>query len=261
MAKKRKVVRTPVQLKPARLRIVGYARVSTDDQALNGVSMDAQERRLRAHAKAHGYTLVGVERDNGTSGKVAPRKRPGLNRALTRIKNGEADGLVFLKLDRLSRSVRDILRLADDAKRKGWHLLSVSEHIDTSTAHGKFTLGVLALLAEMEREQVAERTREGLAEVARQGRARSSRLPFGYRIKGVAKATRLKAGDKRPLVEHRDEMKLLKSMLRLREKGLGAHRIAKWLNEKDRINPRTKRAWTTSTVAAILRTVDRRASL
>src|SRR6185436_9566170 len=148
------------------LRLVGYIRVSTDDQALHGVSLDAQEGRLqahaKAHAKAHGYKLVAVERDEGVSGKVAPARRDGLTKAMAAIQLGYADGLVFLKLDRLSRSVRDILRLADDARRGGWHLVSVSELIDTSTATGKFTLGVLALLAEMERDQIGERTRFGM---------------------------------------------------------------------------------------------------
>ena len=241
------------------MRLIGYVRVSTDDQASHGVSLAAQEQRLRAHAEAHGYILQGVARDEGVSGKVPPLRRPGLRSALEAVNAGAADGLVFLKLDRLSRSVRDILKLADEAKRSGWHLLSVSEHIDTSTAAGKFTLGVLALLAEMERDQLGERTRLGMQQVARENRSRSSRLPFGYRVSGAPEATVMKAGDRRPLVEDASEMRLLRLILRQRAKGLGAQRIAKGLNSKDRGNPRTKKPWTTSTVAAILRTAARRA--
>jgi len=242
-------------------RLVGYVRVSTDEQATNGVSMDAQRSRLRAHAKAHGYSLVAIESDNGTSGKVPPRKRDGLQRALAMIDGGDADGLVFLKLDRLSRSVRDILQMADEAKRAEWDLLSVSENIDTATATGKMILTVLAALAEMEREQLGERTRMGMDQVAREGRARSRFLPFGYRVSGAAKATTVRAGDTRRLTEHPEEMVILKRMLRLRASGDGAYRIAGALNAKGIVNPRTKKPWATSTVAAILRTAQRRAAV
>ncbi len=243
------------------LRVIGYERVSTDEQVLQGVSLDAQRVRLKAHAKAHGYELVGIERDNGVSGKVPPSKREGLRRALDLIRAGNADGIVFLKLYRLSRSVRDILKLADDARRGGWHLMSVSEHIDTSTASGKFTLGVLALLAEMERDQVGERTRIGMAQLALEGRVRSRFLPFGFRVEGASRATSVKAGEKRKLVADRRETQILRRMLRLRKSGKGAHLIAKYLNE-DRVgNPRTGKPWTTGTVAAIMRTADRRALL
>ena len=244
---------------PESLRLVGYARVSTEDQATTGVSLAAQEVRLKAHAKAHGYRLLRIETDEGVSGKVPPSRRPGLRRALDAVKDKKADGIAFLKLDRLSRSVRDILSLADDAQRRGSHIVSVHEHIDTSSAAGRFTLGVLALLAQMEREQVGERTVMGMAQVAREGRARSRFLPFGYRIKGADKRTVVKAGDRRQLVEHPAEMRLLRRMQKLRAEGLGARRIARELNAKG-TNPRTGRPWNPSTVAALLRTAKKRAA-
>ncbi|MBK8015119.1 MAG: recombinase family protein [Deltaproteobacteria bacterium] len=234
--------------------MIGYVRVSTEDQAQHGVSLAAQRERLAAHASAHGYDLIGVEGDEGVSGKVDPRKRPGLSRALALVRDGGADGLVFLKLDRLSRSVRDILKLADEAKRRGWHIASVHEHIDTSTASGKFTLGVLALLAEMERDQISERTTMGMQQVAREGRARSRFLPFGHRIEGEPDATTLSSGERRPLVEHAEEMAILRRMIDLKSAGLGAQRIAKTLNAEGTLNPRTGREWTTPNVAGLLRT-------
>lgn len=243
------------------LRIIGYLRVSTEDQARDGVSLDAQRNRLEAHAAAHDYELVRVVADEGVSGKVAPSRRPGLRRVLDDIKGGDADGIAFLKLDRLSRSVRDILKLADRAKRKGWHIISVAEHIDTSSAAGRFTLGVLALLSEMEADQVSERTTLGMAQVARQGRARSRFLPFGYRIEGEPDKTTLTRGDRRPLVEHEHEMALRQTIIELRAKGLGAQRIANHLNSSGQLNPRTCQPWTTPTVAALLRTLQRRALL
>jgi len=244
--------------KPDTLRLVGYVRVSTEDQAVNGVSIDAQRERLEAYATAHGYQLIGIESDNGASGKIPPMKRAGLRRALETIGNGGADGIVFLKLDRLSRSVRDVLDLADAAKRQGWHLVSVQENIDSSTATGKMILTVLAALAEMERDQVSERTKAALDQVAREGRARSSRLPFGYRINGAPKATTVKAGDTRQLVEHPEEIKILTRMMKLYDNDKGARTIAKTLNAQGMINPRKRAPWNPSTVASIIRTVKRR---
>lgn len=139
----------------------------------------------------------------------------------------------------------------------GWRLLSVSENLDTGTAAGRMVVTILAALAQMEREQIGERTSVGMSQVAAEGRARSSRLPFGYRVKGSAD-TRLKAGDRSPLVKHAGEQRVLREMLALRESGLGARRIARTLNEGGVLNPRTGGEWNFGTVASILRTVDRR---
>jgi DNA invertase Pin-like site-specific DNA recombinase len=88
--------------------------------------------------------LVAIETDNGASGSLAPSKRPGLARALARIRSGEADGLLALKLDRISRSTQDVLQLVDDSRRKGWRLVSVAEQLDTGSAAGRLVVTVLA---------------------------------------------------------------------------------------------------------------------
>lgn len=244
----------------APLRLVAYLRVSTSDQVNNGVSLDAQRERLAHHAKAHGYELAAIEADEGVSGKVPPTKRPGLRRALDMIKSGDADGIVCVALSRLSRSVRDILKLADDARRYDWHLLSISEHIDTSTAAGRMVLTVLAALSQMERELVGERTVHALDQIAREGRARSRFIPFGYRVDGAEDATELRAGDTRKLIEHEGEQRILGRIIQLHKhgEGMGARLIARHLNERGMVNPRTGRPWHRSTVSALLRTIRRR---
>ncbi|UCF41683.1 MAG: recombinase family protein, partial [Gemmatimonadota bacterium] len=103
--------------------LVGYCRVSTEEQAREGVSLDAQRKRLAAYCTAHGFELAGVESDEGLSGGVPPAQRPGLTRALEQVRRGEAAGLVVVKLDRLSRSVRDVLDLADSAQCTDWRLV------------------------------------------------------------------------------------------------------------------------------------------
>ena len=236
----------------ATVRLIAYTRVSTTEQAGEGVSLAAQRERLEAYAKAHGFELVELVEEAGVSGKTAPGSRPGLGGALDRIRRGEADGLVAIKLDRISRSVRDVLALADDAQRVGWRLVTVNEALDTGSATGRFTLTILAALAQLEREQVGERTRAALDQVAREGRLRSRHAPFGYRAEAQADA-------KPRLVEAPGEQVILRNILDLDADGFGARRIANTLNQAGTPNPRTLGGWTHGTVAAILRTVDRRA--
>ena len=112
-----RVTRSQPQHRESAMRLVGYVRVSTEEQATEGVSLDAQRERLKAYALAHGAELLAIESDEGVSRKVSPEKRPGLTTALTRVRAGEADGLLVLKLDRLSRTTRDVLDLVDERAR------------------------------------------------------------------------------------------------------------------------------------------------
>jgi DNA invertase Pin-like site-specific DNA recombinase len=235
--------------------MIGYARVSTEEQAREGVSMDAQRERLTAYCTAQGYELVALETDNGASGSITPGKRPGLARALARIRRGEADGLLALKLDRISRSTRDVLDLVDESRRRGWRLVSVAEQLDTGSAAGRLVLTVLAALSQMEREQVAERTRMALAELARQGRARSRFAPFGFRTESGA--SEVVAGTRARLVPHAAEYPLLERMLALRDSGLGATAIARMLTAEG-ITNRSGGNWTRQSVASVLLGFEKR---
>lgn len=225
--------------------VVGYVRVSTDDQATNGISLAEQRRRIRAYATAHGLKVVRIASDEGVSGKTI-RSRPGLLGALEDLADAEATGLVVCKLDRLSRTTTDLLGLVDQANRDGWQLHSIAEHLDTTSSHGRFVVGILSLLAQMEREQTAERTRSALAELKRRGKRISGRPPFGYRFEG---------GD---VVEVAAEQEILARILRLRGEGRGARRIARALNDAWIKNPRTRRWWTHGTIGDLLRTARRR---
>ncbi len=236
-------------------RMVGYCRVSTEEQAREGVSMDAQRERLAAYCTAQGCELVAIETDNGTSGSITPGKRPGLARALACIRRGEAEGLLALKLDRISRCTRDVLDLVDDSRRKGWRLVSVAEQLDTGSAAGRLVVTVLAALAEMEREQVGERTRFALAEVARQGRGRSRFTPYGWRTaEGNAE---VRKGDRGRLVRHTEEQRVLRRMLRLRDGEHGVQAIADTLNDSA-VLTRAGKPWTRQAVWSVLERFDAR---
>ncbi|MEM8885177.1 MAG: recombinase family protein [Planctomycetota bacterium] len=225
-------------------RILAYCRVSTLEQAQEGVSLEAQKTRIHAYAEAHGYVVSAVEIEEGVSGKTLAR--PALQNALRRLRRCEADGLAVMRLDRLSRATSDVLALVARSEQERWALHSVSESLDTSTPHGRFAVTILAGLAQMERETIAERTKTALGELRRQGKRISGKPPLGF------------AFDDGRLVPVEREQIVLQEMERLRGDGFGARRIAGQLNEGGVVNPRTGRLWSPSTVASILRRLDGR---
>ncbi len=133
---------------------IGYARVSTRDQ-----NLDLQIAALKA---------VGCERIYKEAMTGTKRDRPELNRTLEHLRTG--DTLVVYKLDRLGRSVKDLVELVGDLEKRGVHFQSTTDSIDTSTPAGRFFFHVMASLAQMERELLVERTNAGLEAARAQGR-------------------------------------------------------------------------------------------
>jgi site-specific DNA recombinase len=151
-----------------RRRFIGYVRVSTTDQAEEGVSLEAQRAKLQAWALATDAELVEVVADEGVSAKSL--ERPGLQRVLEQLEAGAVDGLVVTKLDRLTRSTRDLLALVDTFFGEGRHqLASVQEQIDTTSAAGRLMLTILGAIAAWERETIGERTKDALRHLSSQG--------------------------------------------------------------------------------------------
>ena len=137
--------------KPQVVRAIGYVRVSTEQQSVEGVSLDAQKIKLAAHCTAQDIHLVEIIADEGVSAKSIDRS--GLQRALKMLRNGQAQALVVVKLDRLTRSVKDLGFLCENyfSEGKPWSLLSVTDSIDTRSASGKLILNVLTSVAQWER--------------------------------------------------------------------------------------------------------------
>ena len=161
---------------------LGYARVSTDEQAREGVSIDAQVARIRAYALAKELELTDVLTDDGISGKTLAR--PALRELIQRCESGEVGHVVVVKLDRLTRHTRDLLALVDDLfLARQIELHSVSESLDTSTPHGRFVLTLFGGLAQMERELIGERTRTAMA-YKREQRQPTSHAPLGFVANG-----------------------------------------------------------------------------
>lgn len=147
--------------------VVGYARVSTTEQADSGLGLEAQRQAIRVECERRGWKLLGIEEDAGWSGKVATR--PGLQRALAACKAGRADGLLVAKLDRLSRSMQHAAALLAEAERDGWALVALDLGVDLSTPSGEVMAHVLAAIAQFERRLIGQRTKDALAVKKAQG--------------------------------------------------------------------------------------------
>lgn len=156
------------------------ARVSTQEQADHGYSIDEQIERMRAYCKAMNWNIYKEYIDAGFSG--ANTDRPALQRMIRDIKTGKVKRVLVYKLDRLSRSQKDTLELIEDVfLANGCDFVSMSENFDTSTPLGRAMIGILAVFAQLEREQIKERMTMGRVARAKQGKYMGSRIPpIGY---------------------------------------------------------------------------------
>jgi site-specific DNA recombinase len=160
-------------------RTIAYLRVSTDKQADKGVSLEAQQEKVNAYAALYDLDLVEVITDAGASAKTL--NRPGLQTALAKLAKGEADALLVVKLDRLTRSVADLGALIEKHFVEGQAaLLSVSEQIDTRSAAGRLILNILASVSQWEREIISERTRDAMQHKKAQGEYTGGKAPYGF---------------------------------------------------------------------------------
>jgi site-specific DNA recombinase len=156
---------------------IGYIRVSTEQQATEGVSLDAQRAKIEAWCTHNGYELAHVYVDAGISGKSMD-KRPGLQDALKSLKKGMA--LVSYSLSRLARSTKDAISIGETVAKRKADMVSLSEQIDTTTAAGRMMFQMLAVLAEFERNLTAERTTSALQHKKATGQKYTNITPYGF---------------------------------------------------------------------------------
>ena len=117
------------------MRAIGYVRVSTDKQADHGVSLEAKEVKIRAMAVVQGAEIVELIVDGGESAKNL--NRPGMERLLALVDQGKVQTVIIAKLDRLTRSVKDLAELLERFQKRGVSLVSVAESLDTGSAAGR----------------------------------------------------------------------------------------------------------------------------
>jgi site-specific DNA recombinase len=157
-----------------------YVRVSTELQATEGNSLEAQERQLKAFCEAHDW-LVCPEHiyvDAGVSGKSTDREQ--FQRMLVAAKAGHIRRIVAMKLDRVARNVREFLATVDQLKAWDCDLVLIKESFDTGTPQGRFALTMFAAMAELEASTITERVMSGKTENAINGGYNGSRVPYGY---------------------------------------------------------------------------------
>lgn len=167
-----------------KLSVALYVRVSTQEQALEGYSIQAQTERLSAYCTAKNWNIFHIYTDAGFSGSNT--NRPALNQMIADIKAKRVDAVLVYKLDRLSRSQKDTLYLIEDVfLANGIDFVSMNENFDTSTPLGRAMIGILSVFAQLEREQIKERTAMGRAERAKSGLWHGGGFnPIGYTYDG-----------------------------------------------------------------------------
>jgi DNA invertase Pin-like site-specific DNA recombinase len=227
------------------MRVIGYIRVSTEDQARDGVSLENQVARLRAYCALHEHDLIEVYEDRGVSG--ASMSRLGAQAALAALENGTADGLVVTHLDRLTRNLRDTLHLVEThfGPSCKFSLLCIDNQLDTSTPTGRMMVSILATIAQWQREEDVERIKRAMAHKKAKGE-RVGSVPWGFRL----------AGDGKTLAPNHAELAVMAFALDLRRTGLSLRAIAEKIKEAGYRNRRRSTSWNPKTVGRVVRAAE-----
>ncbi|HTY43866.1 MAG TPA: recombinase family protein [Patescibacteria group bacterium] len=156
-----------------------YIRVSTQDQAQHGFSLDAQEDSLQNYAKALGYEIFKIYRDEGKSAKDL--KRPEMMNLLKDAEERRFQAIFIYKLDRFSRSLKDLILTIDKLKEWGIDFISLQDKIETASASGKLMFQIIGAFAEFERNIIGDRTKFGMERKAKEG-GFITKAPKGYKL-------------------------------------------------------------------------------
>lgn len=231
-------------MKTATNGAIGYVRVSTEEQSSEGVSLGAQEERIRAYATLRGLDLVEIVREEGVSGGKPLSVRPGGGRVLAAVASRNVGAVIVAKLDRAFRNAADCLAVTADWDKRGvaLHVLDMGGNsLDTASAMGRMFLTMAAGFAELERNLIRERTAAALAHKKSKGE-RVGTVPLGWRA----------AKEGKNLVALPKEQAALARVFALAESGLSLCETARRLNAEGVPTKRGGR-WHARTVAYALR--------
>lgn len=201
-----------------------YIRVSTEEQAAEGYSIDAQKTKLVQYCQIHDLDIGGIYIDDGVSAKDL--NRPQVQKLLKTVEDRTIQRVLVFKLDRITRSLRDLLDLIDLFEAKKVIFTSLTEQIDTSTATGRMFVQLLGVIAEWERGIIGERVVEGMEERARTGKYTAPGSPYGYTYDGEN------------YLINEEEAQVIRLIFEMHRGGKGYTKIANYLNE---LGYRTKR--------------------
>lgn len=221
------------------MNTVGYVRVSTERQAERGISLEAQAEKIRAMALVQSVELSEMIIESGESAKSL--NRPGMAKLLALVDAGKIKAVIVAKLDRLTRSVKDLCELLERFERRGVALVSVAESLDTGSAAGRLVLNIMAAVSQWEREAIGERTRDALSHKRSQGE-RVGNIAFGFRL----------AADGQHLEPDPAEQAASAEIQRLRRDGATLRGIAAALNHRC-FRTRRGTPWRLESVARVLK--------
>jgi site-specific DNA recombinase len=208
-------------------KAVGYVRVSTTEQAVDGISLDMQRAKIRAYAALEDLDLIEIIADEGISG-CSIKGRPGIQKIIEMVECRRVEAVVVFKLDRLARNTIEALEISQLMDRKGAALHSITEKLDTKSAIGKFFFTLMASLAEMERGIISERIKAAMDRKREKSEPCSNNPPYGYRIVNNL------------LVPHPEEWAVIRRILKLRSYGNTPYRITRMLTDEGVLNRRGK---------------------
>ncbi len=212
-----------------------YTRVSTDDQAEEGYSLDAQKERLEAYCEAQGWQISDIYIDDGHSGRNI--RRPAYQRMMQ--EKDKWDILLVMKMDRIHRNSRNFMIMMEDLERWNKKFASMQEELDTSNAMGRFVVDIIQRIAQLESEQIGERTYMGMSQKAETGGILGFNPPYGYKIEN----------DDLKIIDN--EADIVRSMFSRYLSGETMDHIA-WTLNRDGVTTRMGNGWTIWSIGRLL---------
>lgn len=213
-------------------------RVSSEEQAREGISLDNQRHKIELYAELNGLKLIGIEADEGISAKNL--NRPAMRRVLAMAKANQIDTIIIYSLSRAFRNTIDALKTSQMLDRKGIALHSISENLNSKSAIGKFFFHLTASLAEMESNVTSERTSDALNRL-RESNLRYGEIPLGYNQV------------ENNIVENEKEQMVIRYMHELRKKGMSYRKIAEKLTADGIKTKKGNEKWCYQVVRDVIR--------
>lgn len=222
------------------MRAALYIRVSTTQQATEGVSLKAQRERLLKYCEFNGLEVVEIIEDKGLSG--SNNQREGYKTLMKLVTSSQIEAVCVYSLSRFARNTVEVLNSIEKMNNNNIQFHSLTEKIDTTTPTGRFFLTTLAALGQLEREQLAERTRAALQH-KKSNNERIGQIPFGYEL----------SSDGVHLIENEREQKIIKLVLSLRGLGYTYKAIAEELEQRQLKNKANRVNWSITQVSRIVK--------
>jgi site-specific DNA recombinase len=230
-------------------KAVGYTRVSTLDQASEGVSLAMQEAKIKLYCELHDLELTKIKEDAGISGKSI-KGRPGIQEILEMIKGKETQNVVIYKLDRLARNMKEACEISELMQANEVNLHSVSESIDTGSATGTFFFHIMSAVAQWERGIISERTRSGLRFKKSIGQKIGRYFPMGKK-QGEQSVTAMGKVVSQLIPDER-ELEAIEKAKQYHQLGLPIREVAMQLFREGYVSPRSGKIYSTSAIARML---------